>query len=205
MPAPGAPTPAPPTESFPPSGADFGQPIPAPGAPGAPDDDDASRPAFGAPPPGAPGTEGAIVEKKKSKTWLWVLLGFVGLLVLLGVGCTALLVRAASGPVDAGEDFMELVEAGNGSAAYESLAPLCQTNNRPAFEQLVVDLNVDGFSLNSLPTSLETQQGGTAKSVVNGTATVAGAQQSVRLDMEEVDGDWRVCMFIVGGTAYSGR
>lgn len=124
-------------------------------------------------------------------------------LILLGVGCSVLLVRAATEPVDAGEDFMQLMADGNGAAAYDSLSPLCQTNDRAAFEQLIATANVDTFALDSLP-ALDTQSD-TPKAIVGGTATIAGVPQSARLDMEEVDGDWRVCMFIIGDTVYAGR
>lgn len=196
---PPADSPAPPTESFPSSGAEFGQPIPAPGAPSQPGESPEARPAFGAPPPGAPGAEVAAPPKKK--TWLWILLGFFAF-ALLGIGgCSFLLFRAASAPVNASNDFMALVSEDRGNEAYDQLAPLCQTNDRAAFEQLVNDVNPDSYNLNSVSVN----SSGDNTAVVEGTVTIGGSAQGARFDLQEIDGDWRVCQFILGPTIYAGR
>ncbi len=114
----------------------------------------------------------------------------------------AFFVNAATKPVDASNDFLALAQADNGAAAYDALAPLCQTNNRPAFEALINDLNVTGYDLNGV--AINNSSGAGTAAVVTGTITLDGAAQSAQLDLQEIDGTWRVCMFILGQTVYNG-
>ncbi len=174
--------------------------MPAPGAP-EPAGGEASqaRPAYGAPPPGAPGAETAPPPKKK--TWLWILLGFFGIAILGIGGCSVLLFRAASAPVNAGNDFMTLITEDRGAEAYDQLAPLCQANDRAAFEQFVNAINPESHNLNNVSVNSTGQN----TAVVEGTVTIAGAAQGARLDLQEVDDEWRVCQFILGPHVYAGR
>ena len=165
-----------------------GEPQVVPAAPEAPQ-------AFAAPPPGAPYGSPPMQEPKKSSAWKWVLGIVLGIVLLIG-GCSFVVYRLATGQVDAGNEFLAELQAGDIEGAVELTDPSCFGDRglddlRETFTGVVIE----EYDLNSSNVQFEnSEQSGTT----SGTITLAGGdERDLTLFMVEKDG-WRVCGYEIG-------
>ena len=129
--------------------------------------------------------------------WKIILGLFLGLMLLVG-GCTFFVWRAVSGPIDAGNEYLAAVQAGDFDAAWALSDSSCFAGGGP--EQLASFFSerpIESFSLTG--TSVNSNNGrstGTASGTVELTG---GDERSVELAMSKVGDNWLVCGIDVGG------
>ena len=178
-PPPGNPPPMPPgPQSWPPAGG------PQPGT--------AGGPYAGAGMPIEPGA-GPGQVKPRRKIWPWVL-GVVVVFMLLMAGCVFLVVRAATGPVDRGNDFLRHIAADDFDDAFDLVDPACfDEGELTELESFFEEFALESYDL----TGTERFTGGGA---ATGTVELEGAgTRDVRLDLTNDDG-WKICgIDITGG------
>lgn len=132
--------------------------------------------------------------QKKSRKWLWVLLG-IPLLALLGIGgCTAVLFRAVSGPIDATNAFVAELDEGDFDGAYQSL---CQaTRNAVPAEQWTAEIeaglsgDITDYRFTEASVS---SVNGSSTAVVSGSIEIGGLSRNVTYSLVEEGSEWRVC------------
>lgn len=158
-------------------------------------------PAAAVPPPGGPGPaltgtapwEANPAPKKKRSVWKLVLGLVIGFTLLIG-GCTFFLWRAVSGPIDAGNDFLAEIEAGDFAGAWALAEPDCFEGGGPGLLQEAFG-PIEGYRLTS--TSVDSTNGRTS-GTTSGTITFPGADvRSIELFLIDEDG-WLVCGFDIG-------
>ncbi len=145
--------------------------------------------------PGAPGAWIADPPKPKRKlTWLWVLLGVLGIITALVVVAVVLFVRTLTGPIDAANRALVQIKAHHYPAAYRLACSEDRRNySEKQYEQAFIDA---------------TTQQGQIKSYDVNYASINGAKAEVRFNIEFVgsgtvryeasaqkeNGHWRVCL-----------
>jgi hypothetical protein len=189
----------PPGDAWPPEQSPPQQPPPAPQTPQVP-----QQPAQPYQPPAQPyqppaqphqqpgfGIPGMETPKKKSRWWLWLLVGF-GVLVLLVGGCTALLWSATRGPIDTSNEFIGFIDEKNYVAAWDITNPECFLDGSPAaLEDFFGGTDITGYNLSS---SSFSSNNGRTTGESSGTITFDGNdERSVRFDLTESGDDWLIC------------
>jgi len=145
-------------------------------------------------PGGLQGPPPYATSPPKRRRWLWLILA-VPLLGLLGIGgCTALLVRSLSGPLDATNAFVANLDEGDFDAAYSSL---CQASRDsvPADRwtaEIETALGGEITDYRFTETSISSVNG-RSTATVTGTIEVDGFGRSVSYGLVEEGSVWRVC------------
>jgi hypothetical protein len=181
-----------------------GEPQPVPAPTPAPPPAPSPPPPAGAPPP--PGSAGPALTgpapwaanpppKKKRSVWKLVLGLIIGFMLLIG-GCTFFVWRAVSGPIDAGNDFLAEVQAGDYAGAWALAEPDCFEGGGPGLLQEVFGpAPIDSYRLSS--TSVDSTNGRTSGTTA-GTITFSGGDvRTIELFLIDEDG-WLVCGFDIG-------
>ena len=164
-------------------------------------------PSPAAPPPPGPGDSGPAgvpygmattfeQPKKKRSVWKWVVGIILAFMLLIG-GCTFVLWRAVSGPIDAGNDFLAELQDGDIEGAWALSDPTC-------FDEGIAALSVfDGVTIEAYRlsgTNVQVDNGNQTGST-SGTITLDGNDvRDIELFMVERDG-WRVCGFDIGAAS----
>ena len=145
------------------------------------------------PPPQQPGgfpAGGPAVQPKKSKLWLWLLLGLGAFVLLIG-GCVAVLFNAVKGPIDKSNEFLALVDEGDYQGAFALTDPSCVTGGPETIQSFFGGVDITDYSLTS--TSVENNTGS-----ASGTITYNGSDtRTIEFSLTNTDG-WRICGFEVG-------
>ncbi len=163
-----------------PPGYDPAAPPPYPGVPG-----QAPPPGYLAPPPyGSVPPPVATPAKKRRGCLFWALIAFVAFVLLLG-GCGAFVYFQIRGPIDATNDFLGKVEAGDFAAAEELVAPGCE----PTAASIEADLGdlTDYTILLAFTTTDEADTGGTV--------AIAGDEQPFTASLIDTSDGWLVCTY----------
>ena len=123
---------------------------------------------------------------RKRKVWPWVV-GVLVLLMLLVGGCVAVVYQAATGPVDAANDFLGHVRDGDFDEAFDLADPGCfAAGELDQLEEFFTDFELRSYDLDGT----ERFTGGGA---ATGTVVLDGAgERDIRVDLTNDDG-WRVC------------
>ena len=177
----------------------IGEPQPVPAAPTPP------PPSTFAPPPGPTAGTGAMPygtgisydaqPKKKSSVWKWVIGAFLVLVLLVG-GCSVLVWRAVSGPIDAGNDFLAELQDGDIAGAWALSDSACFAGNgEETLQQTFGGLVSEEYRLTGSNVEFVN---GDQRGTTSGTITFGGGdERDIELFMVESDG-WRVCGFDIG-------
>ncbi|MFJ9312815.1 hypothetical protein ACIRN4_01380 [Pimelobacter simplex] len=196
----------------------YGAPPPPPGPPGPPPPPlgppPVGPPPFPPPPPGPPGTGGTGTGKGKG---LWIALGVVGVLALVGVVVALVLVltggdddgdddtgssddptSSARSPEDVVDDVLDAAEEGD-CAAVEKLLTETARSARPCESDEFQLLAGDGVDSDVGTASID---GSTATVPVDFTSSQGSTEYLFTL--EQVDGAWRVASYYAGRSTSSG-
>lgn len=137
------------------------------------------------PPPSQP----PLDVMKPKRAWWKIALGVVLAAILLIGGCTVLLVRAVSGPIDAANEFLADIANQDFAAAAEHLDPNC-FDGAPSAAVLESEFGrgLESYDLNSV--SNDNNSSGSA----SGTITRANfGTQPISFAMTKPFDDWLVC------------
>lgn len=137
------------------------------------------------PPPSQP----ALNVMKPKRPWWKIALGVLLLGILLIGGCTVLVLRAVSGPIDAANDFLADIANQDFNAAVEHLDPNC-FGGAPSAAVLENEFGrgLESYNLNSV--SNDNNSSGTAGGTI--TRTNFGTQP-ISFAMTKPFDDWLVC------------
>ncbi len=132
--------------------------------------------------------------RKKGRKWLWIILGVL-LAMVLGIGgCTALLVRSVSGPIDATNAFVAELDNGNFDGAYDLLCTATQNATDAGQWTAEAQNGLGGEITDYSFTSASISSGsGPDVATVTGSIDVDGSSRSVSYDLVKEGDDWRVC------------
>lgn len=174
QPVPMAPTPPPPPAPA----------VPPPPGPAAP------NPAGTMPYGSAPGFE----PPKKRSVWKWVVGVIAGFVLVVG-GCSYLVLRAATGPINAGNDFLAELQAGDTAGAWALSDPACFEAEGIAALDVFAGARIEGYRLT---TSNNQINNGNQRGTTSGTITFSGGdERDIELFLVNRDG-WLVCGFDIG-------
>jgi flagellar basal body-associated protein FliL len=135
-----------------------------------------------------------VAPVKKRRSWIWILLAILGVIVV-GVGaCSVWLFQVASGPIDGANAWLAEVDEADYQGAYE----LSCTETRDAFTlesfttiiQTDIGIEIDGYNLNSVNNT-------NGVVTVSGNVTADGSTQSIEFLLRNQDG-WKVCEYYLG-------
>ncbi len=135
--------------------------------------------------------------QKKSRKRLWITLGTILTVLVLGIGaCSVWFVSTVKAPVDEANRFLAVVDAGDYPAALAMMTPSCDgsTITVDAFDQIFAGRSID-YNLTS--SSVNTSTGAGTSATVSGTVTALGeqgAQRRIEVFLRDRDG-WKVCGF----------
>jgi hypothetical protein len=150
-----------------------------------------------APPPGWESTPppttaaGAPVARRRGKTWLVVLISVLAVVVVAAIVGTVLFFDRTYPPYEAARDFIEDVDDGNFTSAFDRLcdadkSDLSQERLRSLFSGILQ--GSDGLTTN--PLSVD-RDGDVA--TVDFTVSFNDDDDTYELPMREEDGEWRPC------------
>lgn len=129
----------------------------------------------------------------------WILFGCLGFMLLgaLGVGgCLVLIFKATSAPVQAGEDFLRAMSAGDAAKATGMCAPGVPV------EALLKDASVWGSSWSITGRYVSTSNGATTATVKAQVTGKDGKERTVELSLREDGGGWKVTGLKIDGSAH---
>lgn len=111
-------------------------------------------------------------------------------------GCTALLYRAVSGPIDTSNEFLGLVQDRDYNGAAQMLDSSCFDDGGTAGAlQSIFDDGIDSYRLSGTSTN---STNGTTTGGANGTITLAGDdERTIDFRLTKPD-DWKICGFNIG-------
>lgn len=163
----------------------------APDAPGAPTQP--APPQWGAQPPppgwGTPPPPAQTGRVRRRRRWPWVLGAVVGAIVILAISGTVLFVQKIKPPIDAANEFLAEVEAGNLDASIELLC----TEDRENIDEDDLFLRalaaLDDFEANPLDVDIDGD-----RATVGFDADGLGDNRVIELPLRKENGDWRPCL-----------
>ncbi len=136
----------------------------------------------------------AAAPARKSRWWIWLLAVFFGLILLVG-GCTALVIRAVRGPVDASNEFFAAVNDGDLSraASLVSADPSCSFGTDPesSIDQQFTGVTVEDYFFAGA--SVSSSEGGSTAEVIGLVTTLEAGEVGYAVDMIQDGDDWKVC------------
>ncbi len=195
----------PPPAGFPPPGSTpppSGYPPPVGTPPGQPQPGYNPPPGSGFnPPPGQappynPGY-GAPATPKKRRVWVW-LLGIFGFLALGIGGCSFLLFRAVSGPIDHANEFLAAIDAADYSTAASMVShdPGCFGENaQQDLSDYFGGVALTDYDLKSVNVS---STNGESTGDVSGTIEVEGQPKTtIKMGLVKEGGDWKLCGLVI--------
>ena len=170
-------------------------PVPQPAAPPPPSPSAPYQQAPAYQPAGANPSFPPPAEAKKSSAWKWVV-GLLLVFLLLVGGCSFLVWRLASGPIDAGNEFLAELQQGDIDGALALSDPLCfGSEGQGLLEETFAGVEIESYRLTSTNVSYES---GSQRGTTSGTITFAGGdERDISLFLVEREG-WLVCGYDIG-------
>lgn len=154
-----------------------------------------------APPPPAPtGTApdtwiAPAREPKRKLTWLWVLLGVLGLIAALVVVAVVLFVRTLAGPIDATNAVLAQIKAENYAAAYRlSCSADRELYTLDQYEQVFLNTKDAEGAIESYDVNYSSVDGNEAE-VRYDLEFSGGTQDRYESSARKENGTWRACLF----------
>ena len=139
------------------------------------------------------GSPGFAEPKKKRSVLKWVL--GIGLALLLGIGgCTYALVRAVSGPIDTGNEFLAAIQARDFNQAWAMSDASCFDNGSPEqLEEIFVNETITAYRLTG---SNVNSTNGNTRGSTSGTVTFAVDDvRDIEIFANKRGDDWLICGF----------
>ncbi len=117
-------------------------------------------------------------------------LGIV-VVVIAAIGIVVLLGLSTRGPVSATNGFVAALDEGRIDDAYDDLCPELQADlAEEDFAEVVVGASrITGYTFLGSPRPFE------RRTVVSGTIELDGEPVATNFELENIDGDWRICAF----------
>ena len=144
----------------------------------------ASPPGWGAPPPPGPAD-----RTRRRRRWPWVLGAVLGTIVVLAISGTVLFVQKVKPPIDAANEFLDEVEAGNLDAAIELLCSEDRENVDEDDLFLGAFASLDDFEVNPFDVDIDGD-----RATVAFDADGLGDDRVIELPLRKENGDWRPCL-----------
>ena len=131
---------------------------------------------------------------KRKLTWLWVLLGVLGLIAVLVVVAVVLFVRTLAGPIDATNQVLAPIKSENYPAAYRLACSENRTDyDESAYAQVFIDTTDQRGKITGYDVNYSSVHGSTAD--VRYDISFKGGS-TLRLEARAVkeNGKWRACL-----------
>jgi hypothetical protein len=145
-----------------------------------------------APPPPPAWTPGPP-KRRRRRPWIWLLVGTVVALVGLAVASGTVWITKIVPPIDAANDYMRDLSRRNYLSAFERLCPLDQVDASPeGLASAVAFLDLDDYEVAPFDVDRDGSRA-TVKVDLNPDNDGDSFVRSVRLRLQEIDGDWRPC------------
>jgi hypothetical protein len=164
----------------------------APDAPAAPTEP--APPRWSAQPPpagwGAPPPPGQPDRPRRRRRWPWVLGAVLGAIVILAISGAVLFVQKVKPPIDAANEFLDEIEAGNLDASIELLCTEDRENNIDEDDLFLGALaTLDDFEANPFDVDIDGD-----RATVAFDADGLDDDEVIELPLRKESGDWRPCL-----------
>jgi hypothetical protein len=141
------------------------------------------------------GSFGHQEAPRKKSRWKLVVGLVVGFMLLIG-GCTLLLWRAVSGPIDAGNDFLAELQDADYGGAFALTDPDCFDGAGPGLlREVFGSAPIESYRLST--TSVDSTNGRTSGTTSGSITFAGGDDRTIELFLID-EGGWLVCGFDLG-------
>lgn len=131
-------------------------------------------------------------RRRRRRLWIYLLVGVVGVIVGLAIANGTLWVTKVKPPVDAANDYLRDLSSGNYDAAFDRLCPAEKVDASPeGLARAVAPLRINKYDASPFDVNRDGSRA-TVKVDLN-PDTVGDDSRFVRLQLREIDGEWRPC------------